>query len=435
MLVPVHAFAKRMLARSGEEAELRRRHVRHVIDWLTANARVIESDDPLPGLEALERASANVRAAHQWCTDMGDPNAAAEIVTAFSMHAFRDVTAIPELRSWVDSALSVAQLPASTRLQVLIAAATFLDEPQNQAIQQAHDALQLAHDLNDHRSTVLATVALANAISESDGPSAIAMLKGVVPPLSSGSDSGIGPVVEAYVLNSLCSCLLRARRHGEVEALLGERLAFGSRRFGLYEAALLYQSGRLSRQLGDFITAERRYLATDRAARRAGSVSGRAYALFGRAQVAFDQDDLEPALRMFEEGLKLDQLVDPHETWADRVNIGIIACRLGETELAGRQLEALGSSGRPIVQWSRALVAGCLAALNGAPHVAEREFALSAQLATAMGSSTHLANVYVEWARYTRDEALAESLRGLSAELRSGSLAASEADSALRSRD
>jgi hypothetical protein len=84
------------------------------------------------------------------------------------------------------------------------------------------------------------------------------------------------------------------------------------------------------------------------------------------------------------------------------------------------------------VNQARNLVAGCVAAVNGAPQLADRSFAAAAQLSASMGSNAHLAEIYVEWARYTPDEALAESLRALAAGIRSGSLSAREAE-ALRS--
>jgi hypothetical protein len=427
----VHAFAKRMLERSGEESELRRRHVRHVIDWLTANASVVESEDPRPGLEAFERAAANVRAAHDWCGETGDDAAAAEVLAAISTLAFRDMTAIPELTSWIDAALSVPELLPATRLRVLLVAALFLDQPQAQALQRSHEALALAQELGDRRSTVLATLAIAHAVAESGVSEAIVMVANALTP-SFAPDSGISPVVHGMALNYLCNYLIRAGRHSEVENLLSEPLAFGTRQFGLYEPGVLYQSGRLARQLSDLAAAERAFRAAREAARRTGALSGQSFALFGLASLALDHDDLERSLQLFEETLELDLLVEPREVWSDRLYIGIIACRLGQADLAATQLAALVGDGRPIVSQARNFLAGCVAALNGAPQVADRSFATAAQLSAAMGSSAHIAEVYEEWARYTTDAALAESLRELSGGIRSGSLSASDAE-ALRS--
>jgi predicted ATPase len=429
MLVPVHAFAKRMLERSGEESLLRRRHVRHVIDWLTDNAHVIESDDPRPGFESFERAAANIRAAHDWCHATGDEAAAAEVLAAISTLAFREVTAFPELTAWVNAALNVDDLPAATRLRVLLVAALCLDQPQAEALEVSREALQLAQQVGDRPSSVLATVAMAHAVAESGGSEAIAMVAEVLTP-SFAPQSEISSVVEGMALTYLCNYLARAGRHSDLAQLLSERLAFGTRRFGLYEAEVLYQSGRLARQLGDLVSAERAFRAAGEAARRTGALGGQSFALFGLATLAFDHDDLERSLQLFQETLELDQLVEPREVWAERLYIGIIACRLGQADLAAAQLAALVSDGRPIVTHARNLVAGCVAGLNHAWEVADRRFATAAQLAASMGSSVHLAAVYVEWARYTRDPAIADSLRMLSTEVRSGSLAAVDAEAA-----
>jgi hypothetical protein len=281
---------------------------------------------------------------------------------------------------------------------------------------------------------VLATIALAHAVAESDVDPAISMVQAVLPPPSLTRESTIGPVVEGVALTYLFNYLLRARRHTDVRRLLDERLAFGTRRFGLYEAEILYQSARFSRQLGDTVAAEHALRAAQEAALRTGAVSGQSFALFGLATLALENDDPERALQLFEETLRLDQLVEPRETWADRLYIGVIACRLGRTELAATQLAALDGDGRPIVRQARDHLAGCVAALNGAAQVADDSFRSAAKGAATMGNNDYLADILAEWARYTPEVSRADLFRNLSAGLRSGSLSAADAAAALGER-
>jgi predicted ATPase/DNA-binding SARP family transcriptional activator len=422
MLVPVHTFAKLMLEQSGEVTEVRERHVRHTVDWLVENARVVGSPDPAPGLAALERASANLRSAYQWCRLSGHDALAAAIVASIHFLAFRNVTAITESRAWILDSLTAEQASPTCRMRILTLAALHLDQPPSTTIEQAQLAAELAEQFGDGDCLAMSRAALAHTIAESDLATARRLLTETFETAASAS-----PVIRGQVAIYLCNHLLRAQRRDEAGAILDELLASGTRQFGLSEPELLYQCARLRLQAGDYDEAERLYRSVEAAVHRTGSLSGLSFARFGFASLAFAQGDMEVALTRFQESLELTQRLDPREIWSERLYLALTGSRLGRRDVVEAQIEPLSRSERPVVRVTHMIATACAAWLNGYPAVAERRLADAAEICATMGSRTHLIDIFEEWALVTTDAELIGALRTQTAALRDGSIGAEEA--------
>jgi predicted ATPase/DNA-binding SARP family transcriptional activator len=417
MLVPVQGFAKSMLEQSGEMTEVRERHVHHAVDWLVDNARVVGSADPASGLAALDRASSNIRSAYQWCRASGREALAADIVASIHVLAFRNLTAIPELQSWVADALAIEDASPTTRMKVLTIAALYQDQPPSASMEQAQLAGELAVRLGDVDCLVMSRAAVAHTLAESDLAGAIRLLTETLQTTQSTS-----PVIRAQLVNYLCNHMLRAQRRLEVGAILDEFVASGTRQLGLSEPELLYQCARLRLQAGEYDEAERLYQAVEAAVHRTGSLAGLSFARFGFANLAFARGHMEDALVLFQEALELDQRLDPREVWADRLLLALAGARLGRRDVVEAQVEPLAHSERPMVRATYMIATACAARLNGYPAVAEQRLSEAAAIYASMGTLTHLAMTFEEWTLLTTDAQLLGTLRTQSANLRSGSI-------------
>ena len=415
MLVPVQAFARRALERSGDAAGVQLRHVHHVIAELRANARIIEGADPLPGLVALERSAGNIRAAYRRCRESGDDLLAAELIGSISILAYEASTASPEWAVWARDALDTAAMPPRTKLRLMLAIARRHEGP---ALEQelARAAVDLAGQLDDVDALTIAHTAVADAVMDSDPEEAIRIGR-VALELSASATS---PVFEGAVIRSIANPLLRMRRLAEVSDLLDPRLALGTRRYGLVEPMVLYQAGRAARIAGDSETARRVYLASEAAARRTGSVLGLSYARFGLATLAFGLRDLDEALRLFQETVDIDMLVSPSEVWSERMHLAIIGVELDRPDIVNAQLDALRDRQRPLERAACAVAAGCVARSNGFLDVAVQRFAEAVELFVSAHMPDTLADVVEALAPCVAEDEARDALRAAAFGLRSG---------------
>ena len=414
MLAPIRTFARSKLERSGLEPAVSRAHVHHVIELLRCATQAVDGTDPMPGLGVTANAAPNIRSAHRWCIEHEEHILAAELVSSFSIFSFGETTSVPELAGWARAALSVHDLPAPTRLRLMLAVALSFDGEARDMRAYSRQALELAEASDDRRSWVIATVAWAHVLGETDNAVATADLRRA---MEVAADLG-DPVLEGLVINYLANHLLRAEERAEVADLLDRRMALGTTRFGLFGPEILYQRGRTALQDGDLTLAERFYREAGDAARRMGSLRGRSFAAFGLARVEFERGALEKSLDLFMQGLELDRLVDPRELWSDHMMIGIVAAHLGRRELVEAQLRAIEGSDRPLVLGVQALLAGCVAHLNGMAAVSDEQFDLAVRRFAGMKIRTHLQFALTEWARCTADPTLAAGLAGVVGELR-----------------
>jgi predicted ATPase len=422
MLVPVQAFARRALDRSGEAGDVQLRHVHHVISELRANAQVVESADPLPGLVALERAAGNIRAAYRRCRELGDELLAAELVASMSTLAHEASTASAEWAMWARDALQTAGMPPRTKLRIMLAVARRHAGPE---LEQplARDAVDLARELDDIDALTLAHTAVSDAIMDFDPEEAIRVGR-VALALSDGASS---PVFGAAVIRSLVNPLIRAQRFAEVSALLDPLLALGTHRFGLFEPMVLYQAGRAARVAGDNETGRRLFMNAEAAARRTGSLLGYSYARYGLAQVAFGLGDLDEALRLFEEVVEIDLLVSPSELWGDRMYLAMIAADLSRPDIVDEQVEALRPAQRTLDRAAYAIAAGCAARLNGFTEVAVHHLVEAARLFASAQHSEGVADILRSLASCVIEDGARDTLRAAASGLRSGSLTMDEA--------
>ena len=427
MLAPIRTFAKAKLDASGLDSAVSLAHAHHVIGLLRRTAAVIDGPDPTSGLAIVASAAANIRSAHLWCSQHGNDALAAELVSSFSTFSYDQLTSIPELMGWVQAALVHSDVPSSIRLRLLLAAALNFDGDPEIMNAYAHEAI-LAAEASGHRpSWVVATVAHAHVLGETDNDRATQELR---PAMDVAIDLG-DPVLEGLVINYLANHLLRAEERVEVTDLLDRRMALGTRRFGLFEPEVFYQRGRTARQVGDLVLAEEFYRAADDAARRLGSMRGRSFAVFGLADVEFDRGAFEASLDLFIEGLELDRLVEPRELWADHLMVGIVAARLGRRDLVEAQQRALDGSDRPLVRGVQALLAGWMAHLNGFSSASAAQFELAVRRFAATKIRTHLCLALTEWVQCMQESTTSIRMLEIAAELRSGRLEPDEAISIL----
>lgn len=399
MLVPIQAFARRKLEESGESHTVRLRHVEHVIEQLRANAAVIESADPAPGLAQLEVAAPNVRAAFTWSREHVGEALAAQVLTAMSLHAVRSLVTMPEVYGWIREFSTIDTLSVDTTARILAASSLYVVQPPDVAISHGRRAIELAQAAGDLHTEILATVGVAHAVGESDNARAAAVLTTALEQATRSGDD----LLEGMVLDYLANHMLRAERLDEVGAMLAEQVSRGTRRFGVYECEVLYQCGRTALQRSDIDEAKRWYDDAAAAARRIGSPSGRSMALFGLSQLALVSGDLHTALSGFQECFELDRIVDPKERWSDSLFIAIIGFRLRDAGLVAPQVELLSETERPLVRAARCLAIACLAQLNEHREVANTHFLDACRRFATMQSRTHVRMAFEEWARFNED--------------------------------
>jgi tetratricopeptide (TPR) repeat protein len=141
-------------------------------------------------------------------------------------------------------------------------------------------------------------------------------------------------VALGMALHIAASALLRLRRFADATELLDRHCVLGTRRFGLYEAHVLFERGRLVMLQGDLEAAARYYGEAEQATIRTGSPSGRSTAWFGQAEVARLSGRPADAYAGFARCLPVDLIVEPGETGAVRMMIVWTACQIGEIEVA-----------------------------------------------------------------------------------------------------
>ena len=398
MLWPIRSFARRALERSGDCERVHAAHVRHTIAVLRSIGRVIESDDPMPGMVELEHAAGDVRAAYRACVTAGDRLQAAELVASFSTFAGSHPRRSPNARSGSATPWPPTPRPRSGSESCSPRRDVSTPTP-GKAESSARWAVEFAEQLGDVDAMTLASTWLLDVVAETD-PDAVDECGKTALEQSAHASS---PIYEAFVLNSLVNPLLRANRIGDARSLLDPRVAIGTRRYGLLEPQIQYQAGRVAFVTGTLDRAKQHFLAAETAANRIGSMWGLAYALFGLARVARAIGDLEEALRLHTQALECAVLIAPGEAWADHLQVAIVATQLGRLELASRQIEALSGSDRPLVIAARTTVAAWVARANGYTDVAIGHWQRAAIAWAALPVTEQLIDVLTEWATCLTD--------------------------------
>ncbi|MDQ4043485.1 MAG: tetratricopeptide repeat protein [Actinomycetota bacterium] len=119
MLEPVRQYALERLRESGEEDEVRRRHVRRYLALAEQAESRIKGRDQAKWLDRLETENDNLRAAIGWSLESGDTQAAARFGYALAMNWVMR-TRHSEGRLWMEQAVARGEdLPAAMRAKVL----------------------------------------------------------------------------------------------------------------------------------------------------------------------------------------------------------------------------------------------------------------------------------------------------------------------------
>ncbi|HYO48060.1 MAG TPA: tetratricopeptide repeat protein, partial [Gemmatimonadota bacterium] len=122
MLDTVHAYAKKLLAESGEMEEWRRRHAEQVVAWAEEGERYYCTPEQGPWFQWVERDHENIQAAIQWALDRDDASIAVRLGAAvwpFWLGAGHLVRA----RAWIERILAIkGRAPRSARARALLGA-------------------------------------------------------------------------------------------------------------------------------------------------------------------------------------------------------------------------------------------------------------------------------------------------------------------------
>ena len=175
MLETIAAHARLRLEQSGASALVHRRHARYYRDVAAEAAVEINGPRQKHALDALERDSANLRAALAWAIENGQAELSLTLAADLSMFWMKRGH-VAEGRAWLGRALDLsADEPLSSRLRALIFMA-LLAGPAGD-IPRATEALQLARRLDDPSSAAKALNLLGNAKILTDPERASALME------------------------------------------------------------------------------------------------------------------------------------------------------------------------------------------------------------------------------------------------------------------
>ena len=163
LLDTVAVFAAKRLADTGEVDTIRRRHLRHMIEWSRATRKELEGPNPAPALAKLVAEEANIRAAYQTCLDVNDTNSLVDLVGALGPFGLGTSGIVPEADEWIEQALAVEDVEPRQRLDVLLLAAWYLDLGKERQVETATEALRLAEDCGDAAAQVFALGCLCSS--------------------------------------------------------------------------------------------------------------------------------------------------------------------------------------------------------------------------------------------------------------------------------
>jgi len=175
MLETIAAHARLRLEQSGASAQIHRRHAHYFRDVAAEAAAEINGPRQKHALDALERDSANLRAALAWSIENGQTELSLTLAADLSMYWLKRGH-VAEGRAWLGRALSLpAAEPSPSRLRALIAMA-LLAGPAGD-IDRATEALTLARQRNDASSAAKALNLLGNGMLLSNPVQAAAYME------------------------------------------------------------------------------------------------------------------------------------------------------------------------------------------------------------------------------------------------------------------
>jgi predicted ATPase/DNA-binding SARP family transcriptional activator len=431
LLATIRAFAATRLVAADDREAVVDRFVDHVEAWGRKLRPIIESGDPGPGVRELERGAAHLRGAWTECLRRDDVARAERVIAAIGPIALAATTALPDLSAWIGrTGIDTRQTPRA-RLDVLLVAMWGSNRHRAAVPAMANEAERLARDLDDPVAEVFSVAVHAEGVFNDDRELALSLIQRA----KRLSTKAVPPPYLASLGSLELNILLRARQLDDAGALLDQILAGGSHQYGLYEANLHYQAGRLARQRGDLDRAEEWFESGIRAARRTGSTPALEYPMFGLADLALQRGDPAAAKRLLDQAIDISTIVSPDETWGDRLLMVRACVALGLLDEAAEHVARLAESELPMFMTAHSHAAGLLAAASGRPVAAETLLVEAIGRWAAVPSVVAVGDAVTDLAGIVQDPTRAAELRALASQVRDGSTSLDEVVDAVRHPD
>jgi non-specific serine/threonine protein kinase len=154
------------LRTAGGEAEARRRHAVHYMEFAVGIDVRLHGHDATDGSARLVLELSNLRAALDWCFSGGDLQVGVELAGALRWWFFGRFGRLDRARAWLEDALArTDELPPALRLKALVAVMTvaFSQGDYRGASERGEEAVALAQELDDHRELAVALMARGGA--------------------------------------------------------------------------------------------------------------------------------------------------------------------------------------------------------------------------------------------------------------------------------
>jgi predicted ATPase/DNA-binding CsgD family transcriptional regulator len=325
MLETIRVYGMELLAASGEEEEMRRRHAGWCLDLAEQAVAEISGSQHGSWLQRLDREHPNLRQALAYAEDRADPELGHRFVA--TLWRFWDALGfLEEGSSWADRLLAIGTGDESNVRAAALGAAAMVKLRQGNfpgAEDLAQEGLALARRLGDQDAAAQAVNALGNvAFTRGQHADAVAWFdEAVALGRAVGDDDRL-----LNGLTNLAMALTVTADFGRAQESADEALALSRKTQRRYwEAIALARQGMVARHRGDLDAASARY---DEALTMLGDGNARAMAgvLWDAADVARELGDLSRAAAYLHASLV--------RRWAWMQRRGIAECLAALAELA-----------------------------------------------------------------------------------------------------
>ena len=172
MLETIHEYARERLSQSGQEKQVRERHLQFYLSQAETIEPGYQGQRKLLLLAQIEAEMGNLRSAFKWALDNNRINSAARLVSSIGYY-FADGESLVEGYSWINVVLGQREaIDHEYRLKFLLVAGwlAWLSDDLSQCNRLSYEALLLARKMNDRPSEAWAS--MQHAVSLVDQPEA-----------------------------------------------------------------------------------------------------------------------------------------------------------------------------------------------------------------------------------------------------------------------